>query len=138
MARDLKSLAGGGSMSFVSEDIRPVDDVPVTFINIFEVSVEQRSTRASSGGATGRRSGVLRQGSDRAAATGGGHRGHPTNFRGIRGGGPAWQDGDAVGAPEDAGTAMAANPGSNEAANAGVNADGGEPKGGTTKAPRGR
>ena len=32
-------------------------------------------------------------------------------------------------APEDAGTAVAAN--------AGTNADGGEPKGGTTKAPRG-
>ena len=120
MARDLKSLAGGSSMSFVGEDIKPVDDVPVTFINIFEVSVEQRSTRASSGGATGRRSGVLRQGSDRAAATGGGHRGHPTNFRGIRGGRPAWQDGDAVGAPEDAGTAVAAN--------TGANADGGEPQ----------
>jgi hypothetical protein len=36
-------------------------------------------------------------------------------------------------APEDAGTTVAANPRSN----AGANADGGEPKGGTTKAPRG-
>ncbi len=35
-------------------------------------------------------------------------------------------------APEDAGTTVAANPRSN----AGANADGGEPKGGTTKAPR--
>ncbi len=42
MTRDLKSLGGGGSsMSSVSEDIKPVDDVPVTFINVFEVSVEQ-------------------------------------------------------------------------------------------------
>src|SRR5215207_8893779 len=45
--------------------------------------------------------------------------------------GPAGQH--AVGAPEDAGMAVVANPGSN----AGANADGGEPKGGTTKAPLG-
>jgi heme oxygenase (mycobilin-producing) len=42
MARDLK-LAGGSSMS-VSEDIEPVGGGSVTFINVFEVPVEQIET----------------------------------------------------------------------------------------------
>jgi hypothetical protein len=42
MARDLKKLAGGSSMSSVSEDSKkPVGACPVTFVNVFEVPVEQ-------------------------------------------------------------------------------------------------
>ena len=41
-ARDLKSLAGGSSMSSVSEDIKPVDGGPVSLINVFEVALRAR------------------------------------------------------------------------------------------------
>ena len=123
-------------MSSVSEDVKPVDGGPVTLINVFEVPVERIDT-------------FIAQWRERAKimSAAPGFRPRSCGWRRSprspdeRPGcplGPARQDGDAVGAPEDAGTAVAANPGPNAAANAGANADGGEPKVGTTKAPGGR
>jgi heme oxygenase (mycobilin-producing) len=44
MSRDPKEFAGATSISSASEDITPLEGGPVTFINVFEVPVEQIDT----------------------------------------------------------------------------------------------
>jgi heme-degrading monooxygenase HmoA len=44
MTRDTKEFAGASSISSASEDIEPLEGGPVTFINVFEVPVEQIET----------------------------------------------------------------------------------------------